>query len=144
MNNIAIETVLKILISAAAALTGWYTALKPFIKFIQEKKLKRQEAAKQIREEDKAYRKQVLDKLELLEEHILESDVSLALIQRDNIERAYCMFVVEHGYCPSGMKQAIYDMYTYYTSKGNNHIAQERIDELMQLPEFPLSSRGAR
>lgn len=137
MDNLAIETALKILISAAAALAGWYAALKPFFNHFKEKKQKRMEAIERTLKEDKEYRQEVLDKLGLLDQHITDSDIALALLQRDNIERAYCMFVVEHGYCPSGMKQSIYDMYEYYTHKGNNHIAKERVEEIMRLPEFP-------
>jgi hypothetical protein len=137
MDNVAIDTALKILISAAAALTGWYAALKPFITAFKDQKRKRQEAIERTLKEDKEYRQTVLDKLNLLDIHIIDSDKALALLQRDNIERAYCMFVIEHGYCPSGMKQAIYDMYNYYTKKGNNHIAGERVQQIMQLPEFP-------
>lgn len=137
MDNVAIDTALKILISAAAALTGWYAALKPFITAFKDRKRKRQEAIERTLKEDKEYRQTVLDKLNLLDIHIIDSDKALALLQRDNIERAYCMFVIEHGYCPSGMKQSIYDMYSYYTKKGNNHIAGERVQQIMQLPEFP-------
>ena len=137
VDNAAIETILKILISAAAALTGWYAALKPLFNYFKEKKKRRQEAIEAVIKTDKEYRQTVLDKLDSLYQRIDENDTSLALLQRDNIERSYCMFVVEHGYCPSGMKQSIDDMYNYYTDRGYNHIARERVDALMSLPEFP-------
>lgn len=137
VDNAAIETILKILISAAAALTGWYAALKPLFNYFKEKKKRRQEAIEAVIKTDKEYRQTVLDKLDGLYRRVDENDTSLALLQRDNIERAYCMFVVEHGYCPSGMKQSIDDMYNYYTDRGYNHIARERVDALMSLPEFP-------
>ena len=38
VDNAAIETILKILVSAAAALTGWYAALKPLFNYCKEKK----------------------------------------------------------------------------------------------------------
>ena len=139
VDNATIETILKILVSAAAALTGWYAALKPLFNYFKEKKRRKQEAIEAVIQNDKEYRQTVLDKLDSLHQRIDENDVSLALLQRDNIERSYCMFVIEHGYCPSGMKQSINDMYQYYTDRGYNHIAKGRIEELMSLPEFPSS-----
>ena len=139
VDNAAIETILKILVSAAAALTGWYAALKPLFNYFKEKKRRKQEAIEAVIKNDKEYRQTVLDKLDSLYQRIDENDVSLALLQRDNIERSYCMFVIEHGYCPSGMKQSLNDMYQYYTDRGYNHIAKSRIEELMSLPEFPSS-----
>lgn len=137
MNSTIVDTILKLLISAAAALTGWYAALRPLFNFCVARRKRRREAIEAVLKADKEYRQTVLDKLTSLEQHEKDTDTALALIQRDNIERAYCMFVVEHGYCPSGMKHAIYDMYLYYTKRGNNHIAKDRVDELMELPEFP-------
>ena len=137
IGNPAIDAVLKVLISAAAVLTGWYAALKPLFGYFKEKRKKRQEAIEEVIKNDKEYRQTVLDKLDILCQRVDENDVSLALLQRDNIERAYCMFVIEHGYCPSGMKQSINDMYQYYTDRGYNHIAAGRVEELMSLPEFP-------
>ena len=93
--------------------------------------------ALEVIKNDKEYRQTVLDKLDSLHQRVDENDISLALLQRDNIERSYCMFVIEHGYCPSGMKQSINDMYQYYTDRGYNHIAKGRVEELMSLPEFP-------
>ena len=139
VDNAAIETILKILVSAAAALTGWYAALKPLFNYFKEKKRRKQEAIEAVIKNDKEYRQAVLDKLDSLHQRIDENDVSLALLQRESIERAYCMFVIEHGYCPSGMKQSINDMYQYYTDRGYNHIAKGRVEELLSLPEFPSS-----
>ena len=65
------------------------------------------------------------------------ADRLIADLQRDNIERAYCMFKLEHGYCPSGMKESIASMYASYQARGYNHIASSRIEELLALPEFP-------
>lgn len=139
VDNTAIATILKILGSSAAALTGWYAALKPLFNYFKEKKRRKQEAIEAVIKKDKEYRQTVLDKLDSLHQRIDENDISLALLQRDNIERAYCMFVIEHGYCPSGMKQSIGDMYQYYADRGYNHIAKGRVEELMSLPEFPSS-----
>jgi hypothetical protein len=86
---------------------------------------------------DKEYRQEVLDRLESLGTQVKSMDSSIAELQRDNIERAYCMFKMEHGYCTSGMKEAISDMYESYRARGFNHIAESRIKELMALPEYP-------
>ena len=137
VDNAAIEAILKILVSAAAALTGWYAALKPLFNYFKEKKRRKQEAIEAVIKTDKEYRQAVLDKLDSLYQRADEHDISLALLQRDNIERSYCMFVIEHGYCPSGMKQSLNAMYQYYTDRGYNHIAKGRVEELLSLPEFP-------
>ena len=137
MDSITIETISKLLISAAGAITGWYAVLKPLVNLITNKKKRKMEAIERTLAEDKQYRKTVLDKLEFLEQKLVSNDVSLALIQRDNIERAYCIFVLENGYCPSGMKMAISDTYDFYKQGGHNHIAAERVKEIMDLPEFP-------
>ena len=97
VDNTVIETILKILVSAAAALTGWYAALKPLFNYFKEKKRRKQEAIEAVIKTDKEYRQTVLDKLDSLHQRVDENDISLALLQRDNIERAYCMFVIEHG-----------------------------------------------
>ena len=79
----------------------------------------------------------MLDKLEGLGSRMMTMGDSIADLQRDNIERAYCMFKLEHGYCPSGMKESIASTYASYQARGYNHIASSRIEELLALPEFP-------
>lgn len=132
---------LKALIAISASLTGtiigWMAVLKPLIGLLRERKEQRQRAIAETLKVDKEYRQTVLDKLEGLGSRMTTMDDSIADLQRDNIERAYCMFKLEHGYCPSGMKESIASMYSSYQARGYNHIANSRIEELLALPEFP-------
>lgn len=132
-----IETILKISAAITAAILGWMAVLRPLLDIRRAKKAQKQKAIAEVLEADKAYRKSVLDKLDSLDMRIQYMDKSIADLQRDNIERAYCMFKMEHGYCTSGMKEAIADMYESYKSRGYNHIAKSRIEELLALPEYP-------
>lgn len=136
MNNL-LETILKVSVGITGAIVGWMTVFRPLLESRKAKKVAKQTAIKNVIEDDKAYRKCVLGKLDEIENKLQGQDETLAIMQRGDIERAYCMFVVEHGYCPSGMKESIADVYGHYTAKGYNHIAKSRIEELLALPEFP-------
>ena len=132
---------IKALITVSASLTGaiigWMAVLKPLMGLRRERKALRQRAIEETLKADKEYRQTVLDKLTGLGSRITTMDNSIADLQRDNIERAYCMFKLEHGYCPSGMKESIASTYSSYKARGYNHIASSRIEELLALPEFP-------
>lgn len=128
-------------LSITGAIIGWMTVLKPFFDNRKLRKIAKTAALEHIVADDKIYRKTVLDKLETIEVNQGQLGNSIANIQRDSLERSYCMFVIEHGYCPSGMKRAIADMFEEYNKNGHNHIARERMQELMELPEFPLRNR---
>ena len=136
------EERIKIIASVSVALTGaiigWMTVLKPLWDARKAKIAQRQKAIEATLQADQAYRQSVLDKLDSLDSRIQFMDRSIADLQRDNIERAYCMFKMEHGYCTSGMKEAIADMYESYKARGYNHIAESRINELLALPEYPI------
>ena len=137
MDNIALETTLKLIIAAAAAITGWMAVLRPLYAGYKTRKQHKQQAIEIMLKEDKEYRQTVLNKLDALDQRFITMDGYIADLQRDNIERAYCMFYVEHGYCTSGMKEAIADTYRSYKARGYNHIAESRIKELLALPEYP-------
>jgi len=136
-----VEERIKIIASISAALTGaiigWMAVLRPLLEVLKTQRVQRQKAIEEALRMDKEYRQEVLNRLESLGTHIQSMDSSIAELQRDNIERAYCMFKMEHGYCTSGMKEAIADMYESYKARGFNHIAESRIKELMALPEYP-------
>ena len=132
---------LKALIAISASLTGaiigWMAVLKPLMGLRRERKAQRQRAVEETLKAETEYRQTVLDLLEGLGSRMTTMDDSIADLQRDNIERAYCMFKLEHGYCPSGMKESIASTYSSYKARGYNHIAGSRIEELLALPEFP-------
>ena len=137
MEQITLDTILKVSATITGAIIGWMAVLRPLWDARKIKKAQKQRAIESTLEADKAYRQAVLDKLDSLDDRIQFMDRSIADLQRDNIERAYCMFKMEHGYCTSGMKEAIADMYESYKARGHNHIAESRIKELLALPEYP-------
>lgn len=137
-----INTMLKVSAALTGAIIGWMGVLRPIWAAHKHRLQQRQEADEQARQADITYQQAVLDKLEALDKRILCMDGCIAELQRDNIERAFVMFKMEHGYCTSGMKEAIADTYASYVARGHNHIAKSRIDELMALPEYPSRMKG--
>lgn len=142
MKQIPLETLLKVSAAFTGAIIGWMAVLRPLWDARKAKKAQRQRAIESTLDADKKYRQDVLDQLRSLDSFMKIMDRSIANLQRDNIERAYVMFVVEHGYCPSGMKEAIADSYEAYLARGYNHIAKSRVAELLALPEFPPKKEG--
>lgn len=132
-----INTLLTVSAAITGAIIGWMAVLRPLWDTHKAKRAQKQRAIEATLKADQSYRKAVIDKLEALDAKIVCMDNSVADLQRDNIERAYCMFKMEHGYCTSGMKEAIADMYESYKARGYNHIAESRIKELLALPEYP-------
>lgn len=132
-----IKIIAAISLSITGAIIGWMTVLKPLLKRLSDRKEAKKGALALVVKNDKAYRETVLNKLEDIDKKQSFLQDNIAKIQRDSIERSYCMFVIEHGYCPSGMKMAIAELYDAYSKQGYNHVAKERIRELLQLPEFP-------
>lgn len=137
MEQMTLDTILKISAAITGAIIGWMAVLRPLWDAYKAKKERKQKAIEDALKADMTYRKLVLEKLDGMDSRITSMDNSIADLQRDNIERAYCMFKMEHGYCTSGMKEAISDMYESYKARGHNHIAKSRIDELLELPEYP-------
>ena len=132
-----IKIIGSVSVAVTGAIIGWMAVLRPLLEALKARRAQRQKAMEEVLRIDKEYRQEVLDRLESLGIRIKSMDSSIAELQRDNIERAYCMFKMEHGYCTSGMKEAISDMYESYRARGFNHIAESRIKELMALPEYP-------
>jgi len=137
MEHLPLDALLKISAALTGAIIGWMAVLRPLLEALKTRRAQRQKAIEDMLKVDKEYRQEVLSRLELLGIRVESMDSSIAELQRDNIERAYCMFKMEHGYCTSGMKEAIADMYESYKARGFNHIAESRIKELMALPEYP-------
>lgn len=134
---VSLDALLKVSAALTGAIIGWMAVLRPILETFRKRKAQKRKEAEDALKADMDYRQAVLAKLESLEARFVSLDDSIADLQRDNIERAYCMFKLEHGYCPSGMKESISDMYESYRARGHNHIARSRIDELLALPEHP-------
>ena len=141
MEQTTLDTILKVSAALTGAIIGWMAVFRPLWEAHKAKKAEKRRASEATLKADQAYRQSVLDKLDSLDGRIQFMDRSIADLQRDNIERAYCMFKMEHGYCTSGMKEAIADMYESYKARGYNHIAESRIKELLALPEYPHKNK---
>ncbi len=137
MEQITLDTILKVSAAITGVIIGWMAVLRPLWDACKAKKDRKLKANQDTLKADQEYRQLVLEKLDGMDSRITSMDNSIADLQRDNIERAYCMFNLEHGYCTSGMKEAISDMYESYKARVHNHIAKSRIDELLALPEYP-------
>ena len=70
-----------------------------------------------------------------------DMNTAITLMQRERLESAHAIYVNCLGWCPSGEKTVLSDIYKHYTSRGNNHIAEDYIERLVALPEhaFPKS-----
>lgn len=131
------EAALKASAILTGAIWGWMNIVRPLIAWIKARLAVRDAARKAVYQRDEDFRNKLLDDLQAIRDMQGGLEDSLSLLQRDSIERSYCMFVLEHGYCPSGMKRAISDMFDSYNGRGYNHIARERVTQLLELPEFP-------
>jgi hypothetical protein len=135
------ETLLKISAAITGAILGWIGVLRPFLSWWVKRKDRRNAAYKEQIRLDKDFRETLLRKLKEIEEFQVELLDSIADLQRDAIERTYFTCVTEHGYCPSGMKIAMGEMYKSFKKRGYNYVAKERVDEVIRLPEFPPNKR---
>lgn len=135
------ETLLKISAAITGAILGWMGILRPFLSWWVKRQNRRKAAMAEQLRIDKEFRETLMCKLKEIEEFQVELLDSIADLQRDAIERTYFTCVTEHGYCPSGMKIAMGEMYKSFKKRGYNHVAKERVDEVLRLPEFPPNKR---
>lgn len=133
----ALQTFLAILISIAAAITSWKTVLKP----IWEKHRQKRKADEEFRQNcllrQENNQKIVLEKLDDIEDRLVKNNKMIMGLQRDNLERAHFMFVTENGYCPSGIKESLSDIYANYPNKDVDGITKKRLADILDLPEHP-------
>lgn len=135
------ETLLKISAAITGAILGWMGILRPFLSWWVKRQDRRKAAMAEQLRINKEFRETLMCKLKEIEEFQVELLDSIADLQRDAIERTYFTCVTEHGYCPSGMKIAMGEMYKSFKKRGYNHVAKERVDEILRLPEFPPNKR---
>ena len=65
--------------------------------------------------------------------------LSVTLMQRERLESAHAIYAHCLGWCPSGEKTVLSDIYRHYVRRGNNHIAGEYIRDICSLPDHPPS-----
>lgn len=133
----ALQTVLAILISIAAAITSWKTVLKPISEKYRQKKKADEEFRKNCLLRQENNQKIVLEKLDDIEARLVKNNKMIMGLQRDNLERAHFMFVTENGYCPSGIKESLSDIYANYPNKDVDGITKKRLADILDLPEHP-------
>lgn len=68
---------------------------------------------------------------------IKEFNSAMALMQRERLESAYTVYVNVLGWCPSGEKSVLEAIYRHYKEGGNNHIAENYLEVILELPEHP-------
>lgn len=135
------EALLKISAAITGAILGWIGVLRPLLSWWVKRQDRRKAAFTEQLRIDKEFRENLMGKLKEIEEFQVELLDSIADLQRDAIERTYFTCVTEHGYCPSGMKIAMGEMYKSFKKRGYNHVAKDRVEEIMRLPEFPPNKR---
>lgn len=68
----------------------------------------------------------------------------ITLMQRERLESAHAIYVNCLGWCPSGEKTVLSDIYRHYIGAGHNHIAKEYIDDICSLPDHPPQRGNGR
>lgn len=75
------------------------------------------------------------DALERLEGSVARSDEYFSAMLRERLESAYTMYAVRMGWCPSGEKRMLMDLFELHESRGWNHINQKYKEIIADLPE---------
>lgn len=65
---------------------------------------------------------------------------AITLMQRERMESAHAIYSVVLGWCPSGEKTVLSDIYRHYRDSGHNHMAEDYIDRICALPDHPKSN----
>jgi len=134
----ALQTFLAVLISIAAAITSWKTVLKPIWEKCRQKKKADEEFRQNCLLRQENNQKIVLEKLDDIEDRLDKNNKMIMSLQRDNLERSHFMFVNEYGYCPSGIKESLSDIYRTYPDKDVDGITKKRLNDILDLPEYPI------
>lgn len=67
----------------------------------------------------------------------------LGLLQRERLQSGHAIYI-EIGYCPSGEKEVLDEIFQRYKKKELNHFTQKQFDDIMKLPEHPPRSRPGK
>ena len=92
-------------------------------------------AWKRYRELHPPFRKTVLRSLEQLQKDMKRNDDYNAALLRERLESAYTVYVLRMGWCPSGEKRMLMDLFDLYTERGWNHLNKRYQEHIMALPE---------
>lgn len=87
------------------------------------------------REKHPTFRRTVLTALEELKQGQRELEDYNAAMLRERLESAYTVYVKEMGWCPSGQKRMVLQLFEIYEEKGWNHLSDCYKQEITDLPE---------
>lgn len=69
-------------------------------------------------------------------------NTAITLMQRERLESAHAVYCLVLGWCPSGEKQVLADIYRHYKQGGHNHMAEDYIEKICELPDNPKRQPG--
>lgn len=88
------------------------------------------------REEQKAFRTMMKDRLDSIETKIGALIDDMGDMQYERLAQAHD-FYTGQGWCPSTTKQQLCQMHKSYKQKGRNHLSDAYEDEILKLKEHP-------
>lgn len=92
-------------------------------------------AWKRHRERHPPFRRTVLKALDELQTGMKQNDDYNAALLRERLESAYTVYVLQMGWCPSGEKRMLMDLFEMYTDRGWNHLNKRYRETIEALPE---------
>jgi hypothetical protein len=81
------------------------------------------------------FKRTVLSTLKQLKKGQEGFDDFNAALLRERLESAYTIYFLEMGWCPSGEKRLIKELFDIYEKRGWNHIDLKHRESMMSLPE---------
>lgn len=90
---------------------------------------------KKYRVKNPSFRKSVLLSLQRLELGLKKNDDYTAALIRERLESAYTIYVLTLGWCPSGEKRMLMDLFALYEEGGHNHLDLQYKNKILVLPE---------
>lgn len=88
------------------------------------------------REEAKAFRKTILEKLDSISDDIAD-------LQYERLSQAHDYYMAK-GWCPSSKKTQLCHMHQSYAAKGRNHLSKHYEEEILELPDKPMSKEETK
>lgn len=85
----------------------------------------------------------VLKTLKDLRDALTSIENDLGLLQRERLQSGHALYT-EVGYCPSGEKEVLEEIFRRYKKKELNHFTEKQFDDIMKLPEHPPRPRQGK
>ena len=70
-----------------------------------------------------------------LEEAVTRNDEYFSAMLRERLESAYTVYAIRMGWCPSGEKRMLMDLFDLHESRGWNHVNRRYREIIASLPE---------